>query len=223
MRKLRDLQRSREEVDSHGSWAISYGDMITVLLSFFILFFSADFKEVRERSMDDSLVESIELLEESIPKDTIEVKNLDEMMNIKQINKDNYLIYFKGISFFNSGEISPKASVDDIFQAFSKRINPFLGDYKVIIHAYTDNSPVLNKKRRYHDNVELSGLRSIAVKKKLELEGVDANRIEISGKGVLSPSLLKFMNVDKSEKKLISSLQRTVAFVIKREPMMQGL
>ena len=223
MKKLRDLQKSREEVDSHGSWAISYGDMITVLLSFFILFFPADFKEVREREMDESLVENIELLEESIPKDQIEINNLDEMMNIKQINKDNYLIFFKGISFFNSGEVDPKAAVDDIFQAFSKRINPFLGDYKVIIHAYTDNSPVPKNIRRYRDNVELSGLRSIAVKKKLELEGVDANRIEISGKGVLSPSLLKFMNVDKSDKELIKSLQRTVAFVIRRDSMKQEL
>ncbi len=30
------------EVDSEGSWAVSYGDMVTLLLSFFILFFNLD-------------------------------------------------------------------------------------------------------------------------------------------------------------------------------------
>ena len=36
--------RIHSEEDSEGTWAISYGDMITLLLSFFVIFYNADFK-----------------------------------------------------------------------------------------------------------------------------------------------------------------------------------
>lgn len=37
-RKLKKIH-SQIHTDSDGSWAISYGDMITLLLSFFVIFF----------------------------------------------------------------------------------------------------------------------------------------------------------------------------------------
>ena len=40
LRKYRQLATEEGEIDSEGSWAISYGDMITLLLTFFILFFN---------------------------------------------------------------------------------------------------------------------------------------------------------------------------------------
>jgi len=37
---LRQTEESLQAVDTEGSWAISYGDMVTLLLTFFILFSS---------------------------------------------------------------------------------------------------------------------------------------------------------------------------------------
>jgi flagellar motor protein MotB len=40
-----------EEVESEGTWAISYGDMITLLLSFFVIFFTTDFDKKKMQDM----------------------------------------------------------------------------------------------------------------------------------------------------------------------------
>lgn len=66
-RKMRD-----EEADTEGTWAISYGDMVTLLLTFFILFFSlnpnaksteeqkqAAAQEKKEKALQAALLESL--------------------------------------------------------------------------------------------------------------------------------------------------------------------
>ncbi len=47
------------EVDSEGSWAISYGDMVTLLLTFFILFFSLDSTPQKYTAIQDALVSAL--------------------------------------------------------------------------------------------------------------------------------------------------------------------
>ena len=50
---MKRLKREQEQIhiDTEGSWAISYGDMITLLLGFFILFFSLE-PETKKRVED---------------------------------------------------------------------------------------------------------------------------------------------------------------------------
>jgi len=53
MRNRRSRVTSHSEIDSEGSWAISYGDMVTLLLTFFIIFFAADkFKMQKALKLD---------------------------------------------------------------------------------------------------------------------------------------------------------------------------
>lgn len=208
------LRSKQEDEDSHGSWAISYGDLVTILLSFFILFFSTDFGEKSKTQLDNSLVESVEgTLSLTDPINKIVV---DDSIQIKKINKDNFLIFFKNISFFDSGRVTPNEKFHNLMTNFSKKVSPFLSNYKLVIHAYTDSSPV-TKKSRFRDNVELSGLRAIAVKSELEKIGIDANRMEISGKGVLSRKVIEFMGISLNDKSNVKKLQRTVAFVVRRD------
>ena len=49
-----------DEVDSEGSWAISYGDMVTLLLAFFVLFFTVDPAVEKEEQLKDSLITALE-------------------------------------------------------------------------------------------------------------------------------------------------------------------
>jgi len=202
------------EEGDHGNWSVSYGDLITILLSFFIIFFSTDFKAGEREQINQSLVESLRgTLFDSAPMSEFEVS---EEISIKKINKDNFLVFFKNTSFFNSGDIQPNQEFDKKMKVFVQRINPFLGQFKLVIHAYTDSTPV-KKKKRYHDNVELSGLRSISVKSRLEKLGVETERMEISGKGILSESVLKFMGINLEDKEKVRAMQRTVAYVVKRD------
>ncbi len=58
---MRHLKRQAErqhieEADSEGSWAISYGDMVTLLLCFFILFFTVNPKQDQTESVQQELL-----------------------------------------------------------------------------------------------------------------------------------------------------------------------
>jgi chemotaxis protein MotB len=69
-RKMRD-----EEADTEGTWAISYGDMVTLLLTFFILFFSLnpDAKSQAEKSQKDAIEKQQKALQAAL------IKSLDSL------------------------------------------------------------------------------------------------------------------------------------------------
>ena len=101
--------KKHEEVDAEGSWAISYGDMITVLLAFFVMFFSVDFKDEEKELINSSLIESLasrEVINKASfsKKKLVEGIDVDSSLQVKQIDKDNILVFFKGKSFFKSGK-----------------------------------------------------------------------------------------------------------------------
>lgn len=50
---------SKESEGDDGTWAISYGDMITLLLAFFILFFSTDPEDKQEMDLLDAIVNTL--------------------------------------------------------------------------------------------------------------------------------------------------------------------
>lgn len=224
MKETTDFRiRKPEEINVEGSWAISYGDMITVLLAFFVMFFSVDFKKEQEEVINTSLIDS--LLSEEITtkltfgnKEVIQGLEQENAMEVKQLDKDNILVFYKGKSFFASGGTWIFPNMLPILKDFSTRVMPFLGEYKIVIQAYTDSTPV-SPGRRYRDNTELAVLRSVAIMRALLAEGVDSDRIEVTGKGVLNTHILKLMNIDLSDDKMIKSMQRTVSFVLRRSPI----
>ena len=122
MKRLnKSLRENDTEEHDHGSWAISYGDLVTILLSFFILFFSTDFAKKDKQLIDQSLVESIEgtlFLSEPMSENF----NNDDI-SIKKINKDNFLVFFKNTSFFNSGSVSPNKEFNERMKLFVKKAN----------------------------------------------------------------------------------------------------
>ena len=60
-RKWKKKYEEVEEVDSEGSWAVSYGDMVTLLLTFFIIFFTTDPKQGTKQRVElkISLIETL--------------------------------------------------------------------------------------------------------------------------------------------------------------------
>jgi flagellar motor protein MotB len=59
MKLVKRRESPPEHVDTEGSWAVSYGDMITLLLSFFVLFFSVDHEKTRKKGLEQSLILSL--------------------------------------------------------------------------------------------------------------------------------------------------------------------
>lgn len=67
-KKVRFIERE-DDVDEHGSWAVSYGDMITLLLSFFVIYFTTDPGAIKEAHMQESLMGQMERMNLDAKKD----------------------------------------------------------------------------------------------------------------------------------------------------------
>ncbi|HLE10532.1 MAG: hypothetical protein A2504_14290 [Bdellovibrionales bacterium RIFOXYD12_FULL_39_22] len=188
--------QDNEYVDTDGSWAVSYGDMITLLLSFFVLFFTVDFEANKTAQLNQTLMMNLRDLNsvELYPKGQLslgnkinpEIKAELKELNTKIHNVDEQIIVeFPNISFFEIGGIDPKKDVSVLLAKFANIYLPFAGQYILSIRAFTDNKKVMYKEnRRFKDNLELSALRSIATMRVFQLAGIPLDRMQLAGHGV---------------------------------------
>ena len=221
---MRELKLRRSvELDTDGSWAISYGDMITVLLAFFVMFFSVDFQKEKEELINSSLIDSLtskEIITKMKFSNKELLKGLDQesAVEVQQLDKDNILVFFKGKSFVKSGKTKILEEMKKLIDDFAVRVGPFLGEYKIIVQSYTDSNPV-SPGRRYRDNTELAMLRSLSIMRYLQKLDIDSDRIEITGKGILNEKILNLMGIETTADEVIKSMQRTASFILRRAPL----
>lgn len=187
-----------DEPESEGSWAISYGDMVTLLLMFFILFFSTDKEEDRYRALETALLKSLAPKEASA---TGELNNFrigkdnGEGVDLAVLNKwggearkvgNKVVIEFPEVSFFDFGEVKVnKAGVDQL-RRFVQAYLPYSGNYLLTARAFTDNVPVLkNGNKLFTDNLDLSALRAVATLRVMQQAGIPLGRMRAEGYGEL--------------------------------------
>lgn len=197
---MKVLRRGRkfDHVDTEGSWAISYGDMITLLLSFFVLYFTVDHERTREKQLANSLM--VRLVESGVqsptnpagktdlnigkePGDGVDPTILaDAGAKVHHIG-DQLIIEFDKVSFFPLGVVDLTAGGREVLANFAASFVPFAGKYDLVIRAFTDTRPVRVKTGRFMDNLELSALRSIAAMRVLQEFGVPLRDMRIAGLG----------------------------------------
>ena len=215
-----------EHADTEGTWAISYGDMVTLLLSFFVLFFSTDFEEKKKEEMENGVVAlfkegeySIKLKEkfnQKVENKIPEGLDLNKTV-VKKMKDGEIVIFFPNVSFFKSGKTVVSDEATSALMKIYEAYMPYAGSYKLKIEAFTDSVPV-RKGHRFKDNVELSVFRSLSIMRFLEKKGIPSQRIVLGGKGVFNHDLVNLINSTNeisSERK--KALSRTVAFVLERE------
>jgi flagellar motor protein MotB len=214
-----------QSTDTEGSWAISYGDMITLLLSFFVIFFSFDFNKAKEKTLEKSAIKNIALMKTFKEKktgigekDTQTIDDLNEITTVVKKERDGKLVvFFKGANFFDSGATMVNDIGQVLLSKFIKNYVPYAGKFRVKIQAFTDNKPVSKTNPRYRDNVELSALRSISVMRYLQNNGVPLNRVEIGGKGIMSERALSLLGTETKNITELRKMSRTIALVLYRE------
>jgi chemotaxis protein MotB len=221
---------SAEHADSEGSWAISYGDMVTLLLTFFIIFFTVDKFNLQKKNM------KLDMNEKHKQEITEKHKNMsrdiasavEAAMDPDKTVKDavqgkvyrageKIIIEFTGVSFFASGNVDTTFAARRALKAFYQNYSPYMGDYNLAIHAFTDSRKVRQAEgRRYKDNLELSALRSVSVMRDLQMMGVPLSNMKLGGYGELHLSEADLENLDSEQRKPSSlmDLARTAVLVI---------
>lgn len=191
-----NYRRRSADVDTEGSWALSYGDMVTLLLMFFIIFFSVDPVKERYQNLQLALLNELNLDKTKIgaPISALRAgpgdgEGVDQVLLNKWGGKasafgSKILIEFPEISFFGLGHIDLSKDGRKQLQEFAAKFEPYAGNYLVAVRAFTDNTPVSGA-GRYSDNLELSALRSIAGLRELQTRGIPLKRMRAEGYGEL--------------------------------------
>lgn len=229
MKSSRALKKSEyaEEVDE-GTWALSYGDMITLLLSFFVIFFTTDSKKEKVEKLNRHMSFIMEgplsatAIDESIKRsNNKEPFPVLDLANVKVTEVDDQLVVsFGKISFFQSGSTELHEKGKMVLRAFAQKFQPYIGNYRVSVKGFTDRKKVIVSKkfiRKYVDNLELSALRSISAMRILQTAGVPLNRMEIAGIGEMNVINSILAETEKMDETEINALSRTIIIVIKPE------
>ncbi len=66
MKRLSRLRKAHSKTHQEGSWAVSYGDMITLLLGFYIMYFSVDPPKKGNTTLTNSLMAALEKSDQDI-------------------------------------------------------------------------------------------------------------------------------------------------------------
>lgn len=189
---LIQIKSNRKKKDA-STWALSYGDMVTALLCFFIIFYALE--KQFEKKMSNPVKgysETEGILEEhkSTQIDTdydYAIESLEKIPGIEVMKSSSFVdIYFKKTIFFNKGKTDlttdGKLLLDDVVSRLSK----IEGKYVLEIQGHADSTPVKNVKSRWwKSNMELSVLRALTVHSYLSENYIEKNNLVVSGHGNL--------------------------------------
>lgn len=207
-----NLKKFSNKYDSEysSSWLITYSDMVTIILCFFIIFFistaeEASFLELIKESLtseieglsqeNEKLKEEKDslasiLLEDKGKKDSsisfidfLKEQNLMDSVYIVE-GERGVIIRFKDGILFDSGDDVISKKGYDILNEIGKKIEDIPN--LVVIEGFTDNVPMQTNK--FPSNWELSVARAIGVAKfMIDDLYISEDRISVSGFGEQRP------------------------------------
>lgn len=210
------MKRNRRKISSESdifnrfpsetnSWLLSFSDIITMLLCFFMLFYAAEKKDstnnfnevvkfiqtelgLKGFSQND-MKDVKKMIENRFGSDRGFISDL-ETLNQKGVREVLNYSHYVSIEFpvgnlFDAGSIKPNQAGIETIMPVLKRLLPYQDKLVVNIVAYTDPARVKNRKDRWwKTNQELSALRALEIQRLFLAEGFKDNSVYISGRGV---------------------------------------
>ncbi len=196
--RISDFSNEVMEDSDTPAWMVTYGDMVTLLLTFFILYYSIaaqnlmKFKDVifGDAKNNIGLIELVDTMEiktslnewtgfqkNSLLSDIDKISSDNVSLNSGQ-NKSRVVVRIPGRTLFKPGSADlDKAgwpSLTEIADVFKKYPH-----YTINIQGHTDDYPISSEK--FATNWELSAVRATAVLRFLNDKGIDPIRMTATG------------------------------------------
>ncbi len=187
-------------------WIYTYGDMVTLLLCFFVLLFAMSktneekFKAVAASFRGGPPASPYMFTGAPSPMDTIEnsMKKSDISSEVRDITVDDrgIAVSLSDAALFEAGSAIPTKTGEETIEKFARILYAIPNN--VVIEGHTDNTPI--KTKFYPSNWELSAARAASVARLLEEFGIPSVRMEIAAYGMTRPKVandspsLKAMN-----------------------------
>lgn len=198
---------SKYEMEFSNTWLITYSDMITIILCFFIIFFTLSTEEISSLyQIKNALTAEVEQLNTENEKLAAELFGLMDIKEDLKTSKEDFISYlrekelmdavdiienergllirFKDNVLFDSGKAAISSDGYMILSKVADRLNNI--ENNIIVEGYTDNIPMNTPE--FPSNWELSVARAINVVKYFtEKKGIEEERISVSGFGERNP------------------------------------
>lgn len=171
---------------SHGheeGWLLSYADLITNLLLFFVLMLTAaNISKGRMQQIAKSIsgAESPSSLE-SIRKEVdaqIAAQQLQELVRT-QVTNDGLEMSLNSGLVFDSGQALVRPAMEETLASMLKVLARYSQKYAFAVEGHTDSVPINGG--IFPSNWELSSARAIVVRQRLENLGIPKERIRVEG------------------------------------------
>jgi chemotaxis protein MotB len=201
MKKRPNTQSYRKKVttnDDH-AWAVSYVDLLTLLLCFFVIFFN--FKNNENGINSDFVLTRISknFGSDGITKNggsgsegnsevqTFSSETFEKISKTPFVNKYGVVsnrerilvIEIPNISFFPTGKKHLTSEGEKIITNIIDELLPFKEQIHVTVQGHTDPRPIIGK--RIEDNWELSVLRASTVLKRFLNKGFESKSLSAEG------------------------------------------
>ncbi len=160
------------------NWLISYADLLTNLLAFFVLLFSVSTLQThRFEAMSEAFAGEqkggVRELEEQVAALVRELSLADEVTT--RVDADGLAVGFGQKLLFPSGRAELSSEGDRLMARVAELLLPVTDRYSVVVEGHADDVPINTPS--FPSNWELSAQRSVNVVHALIAHGVDASRV----------------------------------------------
>ena len=171
----------RRTYSSDEGWLLSYADLITNLLVFFVMLLAAaDISRTRMQQIAENIsgIEqpaSLSSIKEEIDAQ-IEAEGLEDHISTELTDKGLEMSLNSGL-VFDSGSSRVRAENEPTLDTMLKTLVPYTDRYQFAVEGHTDSTPMSGP----FTNWELSTGRANAVRSHLEIVGIEPGRIRVEG------------------------------------------
>lgn len=166
------------------SWLLSYADLITNLLLFFVLLLTAAnlskgrMQQIAKGISGSDSPTSLESIRKEIDAE-IARKQLQEMVSTV-VKDDGLELSLNSGLVFDSGSAKIRAELEETLRSMLQVLAPYSSKYSFAVEGHTDPTPIING-TVFASNWELSSARAIVVRQRLEEVGVVRDHIRVEG------------------------------------------
>ena len=166
------------------SWLLSYADLITNLLLFFVLLLTAAnlskgrMQQIAKGISGSDSPTSLESIRKEIDAE-IARKRLQEMVSTV-VKDDGLELSLNSGLVFDSGSAKIRAELEETLRSMLQVLAPYSSKYSFAVEGHTDPTPIING-TVFASNWELSSARAIVVRQRLEEVGGVHDHIRVEG------------------------------------------
>jgi chemotaxis protein MotB len=174
----------RRTMGGEEPWLLSYADLITNLLLFFVvLLTAAQLNKSRMQQIAKALSgaespASLSAIRKELDQRIAEQKLQDFVRTEETI--DGLEVSLNSGLMFDSGKADVRPELESTLSGMLQLLAPYSGRYGFAVEGHTDSTPLVNGSV-FATNWELSAGRAITVRQRLEGVGIARERIRVEG------------------------------------------